>query len=279
MFCSSQRDKRVIALTLLAGLAGAGAGAGPCGSVAACARNYSVVVDTCVSGAPNQTWYLDAATLQGPLVYVRSSLQHAGVDLCAGVAGASPDLPGSALAVVLVPCKSASGWVHDPASGHFTAGTSTPAAASCGRMDANVYQPSSARANVCCAVSGTGSNQVFKQVAAGAGAGAGGSYRTRCSGQVLCLTARISAPPPPPPPPLPPPPPPRTNNTLFGPNDADLDGVCVAGMRLATGDPSYAKGCPCWRIPSVVAAGEGVVLVFAEGRWFTGDGCEPVTHK
>ena len=43
---------------------------------------------------------------------------------------------------------------------------------------------------------------------------------------------------------------------------------------------SFVGGCPCWRIPSILVAhnrkrGRDEILVFAEGRWFLGDGCEP----
>ena len=69
-----------------------------------------------------------------------------------------------------------------------------------------------------------------------------------------------------------------TKDTLFKPNDADADGVCLAGMRLY--NKSFVGGCPCWRIPSILVAhnrqqNRDEILVFAEGRWFLGDGCEP----
>ena len=45
--------------------------------------------------------------------------------------------------------------------------------------------------------------------------------------------------------------------------------------------PQYTLGCPCFRIPSVVvmqnkAKQREEIIIFAEGRWMLGDGCEPI---
>ena len=255
------------------------AAATPCGSLAACARNMSVVVDFCGTGSANQSWQLEGVTGPEPAlarVRLRSGISNAEGPLCAGAGapGESPDLPGEAAAVNLVPCSAATVWEHNPTAGTFHAANSS---STCGSLDAGVYHvpPAlSAGANVVCYPTAThGSNQVFRPVA-----GHADMLSTNCNGQRLCLTARLLASdhmPTPPPPPLPPPPPPREKDSLFGPFDADTDGVCLAGMKAATSNPKWTLGCPCWRIPSVVVA-DKVILVLAEGRWFLGDGCEPI---
>ena len=126
-----------------------------------------------------------------------------------------------------------------------------------------------------CSPLGHWSNQIWSVYSAAEG-GASTRLSTLCNGQKLCLTAhlRSPAPPTPPSPPPPPPPPQPTANTLFKPHDADVEGVCLAGMRSLK--PGYTRGCPCWRIPSVVTMPGNVVIVFAEGRWMLGDGCLPV---
>lgn len=190
----------MMALLLHAG-AGAAAGAtgahaAPCGGLAACARNMSVVVDYCGSAGPaNQSWQLEGVAGPEPTlarVRLRSALSTAAGPLCAAAAGDSPDLPGAAKAVMLVPCSAATVWEHDPAAGHFRAAAND----SCGSLDAGVYHvpPAfSAGANVVCypserAHSPATPNQVFKPVA-----GHAGMFSTECAGQRLCLTARLLA--------------------------------------------------------------------------------------
>lgn len=242
----------------------------PCGSVAACRRNMSVVVDECHTDALNQSWSLEPTSTGSSTLRLRSALQHDHTPLCVGIRGTSPDLP-ALPGVVLLPCSSgaATALHRDAVHGLFDA----PSTQGCA-LDANVYRPDSAGANVCCAPPSGGSNQRWTP------RGKAG-WSTSCGGQLLCLTARLTAPPAAPPPPAPPPPPPAppaSANTLFKPHDADIEGVCRKGMQQLS--PHYARGCPCWRIPSVVVMNNAKlqreeVVIFAEGRWFLGDGCEP----
>ena len=246
--------------------------AGPCGSVTACRRNMSVVVDVCRNDTLNQSWTLEPynRTTTASTLRLRSAVQPGDGPLCVGVHGDSPDIP-SLPGVVLLPCTSGVATLlhYDSSHGLF----SSPSSKGC-MLDANVYRPDSAGANVCCAPLSGGSNQRWSRRGKG-------SFSTSCDGQTLCLTARLTAPPaapPPPPPPPPPPAPPASTNTLFKPHDADVEGVCRAGMQQLS--PRYTRGCPCWRIPSVVSMnnaklGREEVIIFAEGRWFLGDGCEP----
>eukprot|EP01043_Picozoa_sp_COSAG02_P003743 COSAG02_NODE_93_length_37477_cov_78.101129_28_plen_389_part_00 len=243
----------------------------PCGSVAACRRNMSVVVDTCRNPPTlNQSWSLQPTLIaNASTLTLRSALTHPEGPLCVGIRGESPDIP-SLPGVALLPCSSgaATALHQDSVHGYF----SSPSTKGCA-LDANVYRPDSAGANVCCAPLSGGSNQHWTP--------RGSAWRTSCAGQELCLTAQVTAPPatpPPPPPPAPAPGPPASVSTLFKPHDADVEGVCLKGMQQLS--PHYVRGCPCWRIPSLVVMNNAKlhreeVIIFAEGRWFLGDGCEP----
>ena len=186
------------------------------------ARNDSVVVAECTANSPSQRWRADFSSSGQSTLALGSNLS-----LCATLHGTCPDLPPPAVGIVLQPCASAGDaaqWSYDKDTQLMT---SVAQPKLC--MDAGVY-PDENGTNVLGYPCDGRENQLWRLDASEPPFY---TLTTTTSSHTapICLTGREHAPPPPPPPP----------GLLFGPHDADVDGVCAAG-----------GGCPCWRIPSLL---------------------------